>query len=177
MLPLATFDELQMHLGRTLDDQDGAEQALQLASGAVRAYCHWEISRNKAADMQAYGDGSRNLTLATLLLRDVVSIAVDGVALATSELSWSRKGQIRRLAGWCKDSNVDVIIDHGYDHDEMPDAITLVTLDAAARHLINPEALVSASTGEVSRTWSSSAQSNSTLSTLHQVLLDNYRVM
>lgn len=181
MQPFATFDELQLHLGRTLDDQFAAEQALALSSGAVRAYCRWEISRNAAADMQAYGDGSHLLSLPTLRLNDVISIAVDradlGPIVWSDDLNWGRKGQIHRTAGWCKDAIVDVVCDHGYDDDELPEVIKLVTLDAASRQLINPENLVSASTGEVSRSWSSSGVSTNGLSTLHQVLLDNYRLM
>jgi hypothetical protein len=181
MQPFATFDELQLHLGRTLDDQFAAEQALALSSGAVRSYCRWEISRNTAADMQAYGDGSHLLSLPTLLLNSVTSIAVDGIDIGpivwSQDLNWGRKGQIHRTGGWCKDTIVDVVCDHGYDSDELPDVITLVTLDAAARQLSNPENLVSASTGEVSRSWSSSSGSASGLSSLHQVLLDNYRLI
>ena len=180
MQPLATFEELQLHLGRTLDDQESAEQALLLASGSVRAYCRWEISRNEQAQMQTYGDGSRLIALPTLLLRDVLSISVNHIDLGpiawSTELNWSRKGQIHRAEGWCKEAVVDVIADHGYDDDDIPHVIKLVTLDAASRQLSNPEALVSASTGEVSRTWSSSATAG-TLPGLHQALLDNYRLM
>lgn len=177
MQPLATFDELQLHLGRTLDDPDGAEQALLLASGAVRSYCRWEITRNTAADMQVYGDGSRMVSLPTLLLLDVVSIAVDGTDMGpivrSSTLFWGRKGQIHNMDGWCREAVVDVVCDHGYD--TVPDVIKLVTLDAASRQLTNPEALVSASTGEVSRTWATSTATGA-LSSLHQALLDNYRL-
>jgi hypothetical protein len=181
MQPFATFDELQLHLGRTLDDQFAAEQALMLSSGAVRSYCRWEISRNTSAAMQSYGDGSHLLSLPTLLLNTVISISVDGVDIGpivwSQDLNWGHKGQIHRTGGWCKDAIVDVVCDHGYDPDELPDAIKLVALDAASRQLINPENLVSAATGEVSRSWSSSTGSVSGLSTLHQVLLDNYRLM
>lgn len=179
MDPLATVDELEKHLGHTLDDQEAAEQALTLASGAVRAYCKWEISRNPAADMEVYGDGSHMITLPTLCLLDVMSIAVDGVDIGpltrSVDLMWSRKGQIHRTEGWHEEAVVNLVVDHGFE--PVPDAVKLVTLDAACRQLTNPENLVSATTGAVSRTWSSTSTTETTaLSALHQVLLDNYRI-
>lgn len=174
----ATFDELQTHLGRTLDDQEAAEQALLLASGAIRAYCHWVLSYTEDAPMQVYGDGSRMISLPTLWLTDVTRISVNGVDQGPPDqfvnIVWSRKGQIHRADCWPKDCVVDVIVNHGYE--PIPDVIKLVNLDAASRQITNPEGLVSATTGEVSRTWSSASSATVSLTPLHQALLDNHRL-
>lgn len=176
MEPLATVAELERHLQTTLTttgEQDQAEQALELASGAVRAYCGWDISRTGEI-IEAYGEGSTVLTIPTLMLQGVSAVTLDGTDLDMNTLVWTVKGQIYRDAGWPRFSVAHLDIDHGYD--VVPDYIKLVVLDVAARQLQNPEGLVSATVGEVSRTWSNSSTTNATLSTLHQNLLDRYRV-
>ena len=179
MDPLATTEQLALHLGRPLDDDDpAATQALILASGAVRAYCHWDLSYVEDAALEVYGDGSAVLNLPTLCLLDVTAITVDGTDLGpivrSADLWWSRKGQIHRSAGWCKDSVVNVVVNHGYQ--PIPDYITLVTLDAASRQLTNPDNLVAARDGEVQRTRNSAPEATGTLTSLHRALLDNYRL-
>lgn len=177
MQPLASVTELELHLGRTLDT-DTATQALELASGAVRAYCKWNLSYTIDDVMEVYGDGSHILTLPTLCLIDVKEIIVDLVDLGpltrSVDLMWTRKGQIKYTPGWCKDQVVLVTCDHGYD--PIPDVIRLVTLDAAARQLANPEGLVASRVGEVSRTYTSTSVTTANLTTLHQALLDNHRL-
>lgn len=178
MVPLATYEQLQLHLGRTLDE-DIATQALTLSSGAVRSYCRWVISYTEDDALQTRGVGSKVLTLPTVHLLDVTSINVDGTDLPPvwgPDLKFSRSGQIYRTEGWCKDALVNVTVNHGYTAADMPDAITLVVLDGAARQMTNPESLVSATVGEVQRTWSSTSAPSSALTPLHQALLDNYRL-
>ena len=176
MTPLADLADLEKHLQTTFTttgDQDQANQALELASGAVRAYCGWDISRTREI-IEAYGEGSTVLTIPTLYLQGVTSITLDGVDLDMATVVWTVKGQIYRDAGWARFSVAHLDIDHGYDI--IPDYIRMVVLDVAGRQLQNPEGLVSATVGEVSRTWSNSSTATATLSTLHQNLLDRYRV-
>jgi len=180
MAPLATVGELETHLQRTFDDPSRAALALELASGAVRAYCGWDLAReNTVFEME--GGGGAILTLPTLELIDVTEIRIDGVVqeldLPVTEygrITWWKKGQLYRHAGWPPNVPIEVVALHGYD--PVPDLVKLVTLDLAARRVTNPEGLVSASTGQVSRTWASGSAGSSDLSALHERLLDRYRL-
>jgi len=178
MPPLATVGELETHLQRTFDDQGQAEQALVLASGAVRAFCGWELARENTT-FQVDGQGSNILTLPTLELIDVTDIRIDGVSQALDlpvtdygRITWWRKGQLFRHAGWPARAVIEVDCLHGYD--PIPDLIKLVTLDLAAVNLSNPEGLVSATVGQVSKTWASGSSGSRTMSALHERLLDRY---
>lgn len=173
MLPLATAGELNIHLQRTVDT-DQAEQAVQLASGAVRAYCKWNLSR-ETTTLQADGSGTVVLTLPTLELIDVTAIRVGGVDLHLdpSLVSWTRRGQLLRAGGWPRLRNVEVDCTHGYD--PVPDLLKLVVLEMAARGLNNPLGLVSATVGQVTRTWASSANTPA-LSDLDERLLERYAI-
>ncbi len=172
MDPLATAGELENHLQRQLE-QDVAEQALAVASGAVRAYCKWDLAR-ETTTFEVEGDGSTVLTLPTMQLHAVDEVRVNGTELDLTDptlLSWSRKGQLYRPAGWRAFDLIEVDCEHGYD--PIPDLIKLVTLDIAARVINNPEALVSATVGPVTRTYTSGG-AGTRLSALHERLLDRY---
>jgi hypothetical protein len=180
MPALANRGELEAHLNRTFDPEDEvrADMALDLASGAVRAYCGWELAR-EAVTFQVDGEGGNVLTLPTLELIDVLEIRIAddvqtlGLPLTDyGRITWWRKGQLYRHAGWPTHTVIEVDVIHGYD--PVPDLIKLVTLDMAARTLSNPEGLVSATTGQVSKTWASS--STQALTALHFRLLDRYRI-
>lgn len=171
MEPLATPGELETHLQRDLD-QAGANQALSLASGAVRAYCGWDLSRE---DVTFYIEAVDEplVSLPTLELLAVTEIrATDGTIVdpALYPYSFSRKGQVWGTFAPCTQYEFDVT--HGYE--PIPDALKLVTLDLAARTLSNPESLVSASSGQVSRTWGGSSTGGVNLTDLHKRLLDRY---
>lgn len=171
MDPLATLGELENHLQRPLDPAQGA-QALQLASGAVRAFCKWDLSL-ETTTLVAEATGWMVLTLPTLNLVDVTEVRVDGTAvdMTPTVLSWSRRGQLFRPGDyWPRWSQVEVDCTHGYS--PIPDLLKLVTLDLGARIIANPEQLISASTGRVSRTWSGG--DGPALSPLHERLLHRY---
>lgn len=174
MDPLATQSELETHLQRDVEEA-GAELALALASGAVRAFCGWDLAR-ETATLQADGDGSPILSLPTLHLVDVTAVTVDDVEvdlnlLDRDRIVWSKKGQLYRASGWPRFCVVSADVVHGYD--PVPDLVKLVTLDLAARRLSNPEALVSATVSSVTKTWASSG-SGPTLSSLHERLLERF---
>lgn len=173
MDPLATAGELDVHLQRTVDP-DQAGQAVQLASGAVRAYCKWDLTR-QTTTLQAAGTGTVVLTLPTLELIDVTAVRIGGVALDLDPalLSWTRRGQLLRPAGWPRLGNVEVDCTHGYD--PVPDLIKLVVLELAAKGLNNPLGLVSATVGQVTRTYASSSNTPA-LSELDQRLLERYSI-
>lgn len=180
MPALATSGELENHLQRDLsapEDQVRADMALELASGAVRAFCGWALAR-ETATFQVDGENGRVLTLPTLELIDVTAIrigdeeqALDLPVTNYDRITWWRKGQLYRHAGWPAFTVIEVDVLHGYD--PVPDLVKLVTLDIAARQLSNPEGLISATVGQVSRTWAK-PDAQKSLSTLHERLLDRY---
>ncbi len=177
MAALADIGALENHLQKkftTPDSQAAANQALILASGAVRAYCGWDLDVQDET-FEDYGDGSCVLTLPTLSLLDVRGISVNGTDLPLPDpnIVWTLKGQILNSNGWAKECVVTVDATHGYN--PLPDLIRLVVLDVAGKQMNNPEGLVSATVGEVSRTYSSSSTAGMTA--LHQTLLDRYRVI
>lgn len=169
MVPLASIGELENHLQRPVDP-DIAVQALQLASGAVRAYCQWDLTE-ATETLQVDGDGTVVCTLPTLKLTAITEVRIDGVAvdITPAAVSFSKKGQLYRAAGWPRFSIVEVDCTHGFD--PVPDLIVLVTLDLAARTLNNPEGLVSATTGRVSKNY---GVGEARLSALHERLLSRY---
>lgn len=175
MQPLATAGELQTHLQRPIDP-DVAAQALQLASGAVRAFCKWDLSPVMTETLQAEGNGTAVLSLPTLNLLSVVQVRVDGVPIIFGAplVSFSKRGQLYRSAGWPRFASIDVDCVHGYD--PAPDLVKLVVLDLCGRQMNNPQGLVSATVGSVSQTFASASGSGSDsgLSALHERLLERY---
>lgn len=171
MDPLATVQDLETYLGREITDQGQAETLLTLASGAVRAYCGWEISLQTNVTMYAEGAGTSLMTLPTLCLLRVNEIRADGqiVDPATTPYKHSRKGQI--WGYWVCTVQYEFDIDHGYD--PVPDVIKLVTMDLTSKHLGNPDGLKSATTGQVTRVWGEST-AGTPFSPLHAALLDRF---
>lgn len=168
MEALATVGELETHLQRTLEN-DQAELALELASGAVRAYCRWDLSREHTT-MYVEGSGTTLLSLPTLELIAVDEVRADGVVLNPVDCpySYGRKGQL--WGSWAPRVQYEFDVEHGYD--PLPDVLKLVTLDVATRNLTNPEGLTAATTGQVSRTWGGRTAGG--MSSLHERLLDRY---
>lgn len=172
MGPLADVGELEKHLQRDFDVQERAEQALILASGAVRAYCGWNLDREETT-FEFDVDGSRILSLPTLHLQDLVELRVKGLPLTPADARyplWSRKGQLYLAGGWARHAVIEADVIHGYD--PVPDLIKLVVLDLAARQLSNPEGLLQKTVGVVSRTYAGPDPNG--LTALHTRLLDRY---
>lgn len=169
MEPLATPGQLETHLGRTLDPAV-AEQALDMASAAVRGYCGWNLSREDTTFHVEAGTGPL-ITLPTLHLVVVSDVRCGGnpVDLTLYPINFSLKGQV--WGTWAPTCQYELDVTHGYD--PVPDVLTLVTLDLAARIVENPQGLTSATTGQVSRTWGTSG-GGSTMSALHERLLDRF---
>lgn len=176
MDPLATVGELENHLQREVDQGQG-EQAVTLASGAVRAYCGWDLAR-ESTTLYADGTGSSLLSLPTLYLIDVTALRIDGETVDPAGIdmpTWSRKGQLFRWIGFPRHAVVEADVVHGYN--PIPDLVKLVVLDVAACNLNNPQQLASVTVGQVSKTWPTGAgYAEYGLSSLHAALLDRYRL-
>lgn len=169
MEPLASVVELETHLQREVDAAAG-QLAVTLASGAVRAYCGWDLAR-ETTTFYVTGNGGSLLTLPTLWLLSVDEIraGVNVVDPARWPYDYSRKGQV--WGSWAAGTEYQIDVVHGYE--PIPDLLKLVTLDLASKNLNNPEGLLSATTASVSKTWATSNTSTS-MSTLHERLLDRY---
>lgn len=172
MEALASVADLERHLQKEFDDPDSAAQALELASGAVRAYCGWDISETTET-LHAEGDNTTVLSLPTMCLTDVTDTRINGLDIDVSELRHSRRGQVYRARGWPRHARIELDVTHGYT--DVPELVRLVVLDVASRQMSNPSGLVSATVGPVSRTWGASTPGG-TLSALHERLLDRYAI-
>lgn len=178
MEPLVTVAEYEQYLGRTLDNQDQAQMVLELASGAVRAYCGWALSFTTET-MHAEGAGNPLISLPTLRLLNITAIRADGLGVnpldfTADGIRFSRKGQV--WGHWIDKVQYEFDVEHGYD--PVPDVLKLVTMDLATRQLSNPEGLSSATVGQVTKTWGTSRQTGVTagaaMPTLHSALLDRF---
>lgn len=168
MSTLATEPELEIYLQRTVSP-DLAVLALQSASGMVRDYCGWQISREDTTFLVDTDAITTVLDLPTMHLVDVAEVRVNGDAIAEAFVPqpiWKARGQIFWI--WPRHAKVEVDVTHGYE--AAPDIVRLVTLAVAARIINNPDDVKSSSVGSVSRTYETS------LSALELRLLDRYRL-
>lgn len=169
MDPLISVDDLAGYLQRPID-RASATIAVQGASGLVRAYCGWGLSRAvETLTVDANGTGSVNLP--TLRLNDVTEVRVDGDILDPSTYNWGFNGILvattgyRWMAGLRK---IEADVDHGYQ--PIPDEVCIVASAIAARLYANPEGLASKASGDDSRTF------GATLSDLEMRLISAYRL-
>lgn len=154
MDPLVTPEDFAGYLQRDLD-RFSAEQAIAGASGLVRDYLGWAVSRTvETFTLDSYG--SSILGLPTLKVNDVLSVTLDGEPV--TDYTWGAGGMLYRCKptwpamSWPTGARrVVAEVDHGYD--EVPDAVRIVTCAIAARHFVNPEALRSKTVGETSRVF------------------------
>lgn len=166
-------EEFAGYMQRDLD-RATAELALAGASGIVRGFCRWGLTREPAAVMTIDGNGSRVLNLPTLRLNAVESVTVEGTALDAAGYVWSAGGQLYRDAGWpIGFRSVTAVVDHGYD--TIPDDVRIVVCSLAARYYSNPERLRSKTVGATASTFTIDAAGHE-LSELEMTLIAGYRL-
>jgi hypothetical protein len=158
--PLATVADLEKSVQRSVDPEAG-RLALESASGLVRDYCGWAISRTTET-FTVDGSGTTLLSLPTLHLVDVSAVRMGGAELAASptgwtgpeEYSWSARGQLYRAYGWPDIfRHIEADVTHGYD--VIPDAVRAVVLGLAGATAFNPggSVLASKTVGAVTHTF------------------------
>jgi hypothetical protein len=140
--PLADIGDLEAALGHPVDPVVG-NAALTNASGLIRAWCGWHISREVDVTFTTQGNGTQVLALPTMYLAAVHEVRVDGVILDDYAIDpaggygWYVNGHLVRYTGWpCLPRSVQVDVDHGYD--PVPDAITAVVVALSMRSIENP---------------------------------------
>lgn len=139
-MAFATRDELALVVGHTID-QARADLLLDLASASVAEAAGVPIAAAADATATLTGTGNRVLLLPAWPVTDVSEVTVDGTAV--SGYTWTRSGELRRTAGWTLGAEIVVTFDHGYAEAAVPDAVKGVTLEVAARALMNPQGLKS----------------------------------
>jgi hypothetical protein len=174
MDPLVTVEELASYLQSGTVDRATAELVVAGASGMVRAYCGWIISREETT-FTLDGSGHTLLALPTLNLVEVTEVRIDGIVIdaydpeAASEWQyrWSAAGVLDRPVGWPRRFRcVEADVVHGYD--PVPDLVKLVTLARAGCDYDNPERLTVRAVGAISRSYD--------LSGLETAQLDMFRL-
>jgi hypothetical protein len=152
--PLASIADLEAHLGHPVDPASGV-QALENASGWVRDYCGWVLSRETAVTFTVDGSGTGVLDLPTLWLVTVDEVRLAGAALVEDGddaygYTWTRAGQIFRPVGWpCRARIVEVDCEHGYD--PIPHGIRGFVVALAGRSAENPQNIRMETVGTVIR--------------------------
>jgi hypothetical protein len=148
MEPLVTAEELAGYLRRDLD-RYSADLAVTGASGIVRSYCGWNLSR-AVETLTVTANGSISVNLPTLRLNDVTEVRADGAVLDPAEYGWGSNGVLAARYRWPLGMQyLAVDVDHGYD--PVPDEVRLSCLSMASRLYSNPEGLSSKSSGDDSR--------------------------
>lgn len=172
--PLADIADLEAHLGHPVDPASGTA-ALENASGWVRSWCGWVLSREPTDIMLADSDGTDTLDLPTLWINAVTQVIVAGITLTEDPddpygYTWSRAGQLFRPAGWPKQARaVSVFLDHGYE--PIPHAIRGAVVAIAGRNAENPSNVRMETVGTVIRQYH-----ELTVTTLDTDVLGPYRL-
>ncbi|QOC89876.1 mobile element protein [Micromonospora craniellae] len=134
---LASPQTLSRLLGVPVDDQRMLD-ALAAASGRFRGQVHHSVHLVEGDEVWLDGDGSTELFLPAAPVLARPQVWVDDRELDPSEFEWSRKGILRRRAGWPDRLNcVRVLYDHGYA--QIPADVQEVVIDQArVIHEITP---------------------------------------
>jgi hypothetical protein len=162
---LVSVEDFAAYLQRDLD-RCTADLALAGASGLVRQYLRWDLSRTTETFV-VDTHGSRTVALPTLRLNGVDEVSVVrrppgttlpvSTLLAPAEYTWSASGLL-----WLDTPTpngfraVSVVADHGYD--PIPDEVRLVVCAIAARAYSNPDGLRSQTVGGVGRGYAAAAE-------------------
>lgn len=160
MDPLVTPEALAAYIKQTDIPRSSAEQAVRIASGAVRAACRWHIAPEIEVVEDTDPDPSGVLHLRSLRVLEVTAVEVDGVPWLEADIvgRWTRSGLLDLgcpYGGRPPRSLVKVTHTSGYD--DTPDEVAGVVLMLAARAYSNPDQL----TGYTSGSWSPTFGRNS----------------
>ena len=147
MEPLVTIADLQEYLQDDDMDTAQAQQAIELASGAVRTYTGQTISADTTTSKTFRPKGKLLILDEVPVDAESVQITIDG-ELFTGDIDVDGEtGVVRRDDGRSWPAKVTVTFDHGYD--EIPDAVRFVTLSLATRQVDNPEGVSTKQTPDI----------------------------
>lgn len=177
---LATLDQLAAFLGRELtpagsgEPLTAEEQALEIASSAVRAHLGYHITRQEETYILD-GSDSKVIRLPAFPIYAVSEVKVAGETLAVTDYDWSEAGWLMRGDGYTWGAvprNVEVTATTGFL--AVPPAITGVVLALAARLCDgNASGVKQETIGSYSVTYNNPAP---TLQAAEIMALDAYRL-
>ena len=173
MSSLATIAQLELLLGRDVDNV-AAQQALDIASDTVRAYCGHSISQILNDVVTLDGSDTNTLILPAAPVNGIDFIKVNGVTLAATAYKWSKKGWVRRIDGilWpSTPGSIEVTYNHGFA--TIPGAILGVVLSLAGRIQDGSSGIKQETIGSYSVTY---GDPSPVLRANEQAALDVYKV-
>lgn len=170
---LATTSELETQLGANWDGAQllRAEQALELASGVVEAYCGRTFTRTET-DVTVDADPVGRTVVLDNPPIDVTSITLDGVAV-DDYVVYEDAGIVLLPSTYSAWGRVQVTYSHGLDG--APAAVKAVVLAVAGRLILNADGVTQKSVGDVSVSYGS-ASTGPALSPLEQQALSAFRL-
>lgn len=142
--------------GRVISGDDRAGLLLDIAAAAVVSVMGWCPWPSRTESVVLDGEGTRVMTLPSLLVTDVAEVLVDGDVVDPDGWRWSRVGLLERVGG-CWPSGyrrVSVTFTHGAD--VLPD-LQGVILTLAGRLSVSSIGQTSMRAGGVAETYSVSA--------------------
>lgn len=139
-MAFATQDDLEAFVGHPVD-ATRAQLLLDLASASVAEAAGVPIAALDGDEVTLYGTGSPLLLLPAWPVTAVATVTVDGTAV--TGFTWNRAGELRYSGGWTRGADIVVTYSHGYAEAAVPTTIKSVTLEVAARGLMNPQRLQS----------------------------------
>lgn len=149
-----------------------AATLLAAASGSIRSYCGWSITREvvEDADLDAYGGPL--IALPTLFLVSIEALYEEDTYLVDgTDYRWSRRGLIRRKPKgkcWPNDyMSVRASYTHGYE--ECPEEVAALCVNLANRSDVVPTGLLQKQVGGISLQFK-----DVTLATAEERVLDAY---
>jgi hypothetical protein len=146
-----------------------AEHLLEAASGVIRSYVEWSISRETVVDARLDSPGGTLLLLPTLLLVSVQEVAVDDAAV--TDYTWSPLGMLERASGWPAGfGRLTLSYTHGYE--PTPAEIKSYTVSVAAAAAASVAGKVQESIGDWSATY---ATVERVFGSMGKTVLDRYR--
>jgi len=177
-MAFATPTQLGSHLQQDVN-MSSATQALDMASGVIRAFCGWAIQKTTETVVLDSAGGDV-LALPTLHLTALAAVVVDDGAtdpatlVLDDDVAWSAAGYIYRRRTWpYRPRSVTVTMTHGYD--PVPAEIVAVCLAIAGRAYVVEPGRTSIQVGARSESFRESA--DGFVPAAHESwILDRYRL-
>lgn len=110
-----------------------AQQALDIATSAIRGYCGWHIAPSITETRALDGSGATVQMLPTLHLTEIVSITEDGTAVDLADVDWSQSGYLTRRGRLWTRIERGLVVEFTHGHADIPAEIKSVALGIATR--------------------------------------------